>query len=65
MFELEILKDVRVSSYNVMENGNYQIVIKSEWVNTEFNVSMFETEPAVSMFSTNMSQYALPFNSLT
>lgn len=58
MFENLLTDDIRILSFELLENGNYLITIKPEYINLEFNTSTFETEPAVSIFDRSINTYA-------
>lgn len=60
MFETILTDDGRIESFRLLENGSYLITLKPEYINPNFNITTFETEPAISIFDTAINQYALP-----
>jgi hypothetical protein len=60
MFETLLASDVRILSFELLENGNYLITLKPEYVNPESNTPIFETAPAVSTFDGSINTYANP-----
>ncbi len=59
-FETRVLEtDSRILSYTILENGNYLITIKPEYVNPELNINSFETGPAIAEFDTKISSLTI------
>ena len=59
MFENLLTNDIRILRFDMLENGNYLITIKQEYINPELNVASFEIVPAVSEFDRLINQNAI------